>query len=386
MTTDSVKSAHPLRETPPLSTIRQMSGVPAWVIVGMLCLGTCTSVCMKVMLTLKSPGYKGVVHNYDKPFMQSILMFFAMAFSTIISKFWDPERKGTRPPSDNRQRVIVSIPAAFDLFASTLMTFGLIYINVSIFQMLRGSMVIFSAILSIIFLKHKIPGYRWFGITCTIIGLVMVGVAGIYIPPIGDGGEEEEQFTDGQKVLGSFLVILSQLVQAGQIVVEEFILKDVNMPALEIVGWEGIWGFLMMIFIAFPFALICPGKDPSPFGTSLENFMDSFIQLFSSSSVAITCVVFLLAVLFYNIFGMLVTSGSSAVNRTILEAVRTLLIWIVMLICAACNAPFGEPWVSWSWLELAGFIVLVLSSFIYNANIKFPFFQYPVEEPAQEKQ
>ena len=119
-------------------------------IICMLIFGTCTSVCMKIMLTLKAPGYNGEVHNYDKPFMQSILMFFGMLFAVFIAKFWDPEKKGDRPPSPWRSKIIVSIPSSFDLFASTLMTFGLIYINVSIFQMLRGSMVIFSAILSII--------------------------------------------------------------------------------------------------------------------------------------------------------------------------------------------------------------------------------------------
>ena len=353
---------------------------------GMLLFGTATSVCMKVMLQLKAAGYMGRVHNYDKPFMQSILMFFAMAFSVLIAKVWDPEakKKGKRPASSWRQKIMVSIPAAFDLFASTLMTFGLIYINVSIFQMLRGSMVIFSAILSILFLKKKIKGYEWLGIVCTTIALIMIGVAGIKIPAIGedDTSGDEDHVTTGQKILGSVLVLLSQLVQAAQIVTEEFVLKDINMPALEIVGWEGVWGFLMMVFVAFPFAFIIPGKDPSPLGTSLENFMDSFIQLFTNGKVAIVCAVFLIAVLAYNMFGMLVTSGSSAINRTIMEAARTLLIWVCMLICAKTDAGFGEPWVDWSWLELSGFIVLVLSSLVYNGILKLPFFHY--EQKAEQ--
>ncbi|OHT00594.1 Integral membrane protein [Tritrichomonas foetus] len=352
-------------------------------ITGMLIFGTCTSVSMKIMLQIKAAGYAGIVHNFDQPFTQSILMFFGMMFSALVSKCWDPENKGQRPPSGWRQRVMVSIPSAFDLFASTLMTFGLIYINVSVFQMLRGSMVIFSVLFSIIFLRRKIKGYEWFGVALTVIALVMIGTAGIFIPPYGndaESGEDGQGRTTGEKVMGSLLVIASQCVQAGQIVTEEFILSDVNLPALEVVGWEGIWGMLMMIFIAFPFALICPGDKPSPFGKSLENFMDSFIQLFTSGGIALTCGLFLIAVLFYNIFGMLVTSHSSAVFRTILEAARTLLIWVVMLICAAAGSPFGEVWCSWSWLELAGFIILVCSSFIYSGAWKLPFFTYPPPE------
>lgn len=354
-------------------------------VIMMLLFGTCTSVSMKVMLALESPGYKGVKHDFDKPFMQSFMMFFGMAFSFFIARVWDPEKKNKKLSTSWKQRIIIAIPSAFDLFASTLMTFGLIYINASIFQMLRGSMVIFSAILTIIFLRRRIPCYRWFGICITIVALVMIGYAGVYVPSVtadDDNSESEtnHNYSSGQKLFGALLVILSQLVQAGQIVVEEYVLRNVNMPALEIVGWEGIWGLIMMVLVAFPFAFIVPGDDPSPMGTSLENFMDSFIQLFSSGAVFLTSFIFVLAVLAYNMFGMLVTSHSSAVNRTILEAARTVLIWIVMLISAYSGLPFGELWVKWSFLELFGFIFLVAATFIYNGIWKFPFFNYEDEE------
>ena len=61
--------------------------------------------------------------------------------------------------------------------------------------------------------------------------------------------------------LGIGLVILSQIVQAGQIVTEEFLLKDLDMPAMRVVGYEGLWGTLAMIFIACPLAYVVPGAD-----------------------------------------------------------------------------------------------------------------------------
>lgn len=351
-----------------------------WMFVGgMLLFGTVTSVSMKVMLQVKAAGYMGVVHEFDKPFMQSFLMFFGMAFSLLIARIWDPEN-GRKPQiSEWRQRMIISIPTAFDLFASTLMTFGLIYINVSIFQMLRGSMVVFSTILSIIFLKKKIKSYEWIGISMSVAALIMIGIAGCNIPSSGgdEGGDGER--TVGEKILGSVLVILSQLVQAAQIVAEEFVLKDVNVRALDIVGWEGLWGTAMMVLIAFPFAFIIPGKDASPLGTSLENFMDSAIQLFTNGKIAGLCALFVVAVLGLNMFGMLVTAKSGAINRTIIEAARTLLIWASMLIAEKLNVGFGEPWVSWSWLELAGFIVLVSATFVYNCVVKIPGLSYESE-------
>jgi drug/metabolite transporter (DMT)-like permease len=342
--------------------------------IGVLIFGAGSSVTMKVMLGLKAAGWAGTVHDYDKPFMQSLLMFFGMAFSLLISKFWDPEGKGQRPASTLRQKVTVSIPCGFDLIASTLQTFGLIWINASIFQMLRGSCVIFSALFSMIFLRRRIIPAEWLGIVIVVIATVIIGVASVLMP--SNDEDESSHATGTQKLFGCLLVVASEVVQAGQIVTEQFLLHDLNMPALEVVGWEGIWGCILMVLLAFPFALIIPGKDPSPLGNSLENFMDSFMQL-GNGKVAGVSVLFVVAVLGLNMFGMLVTSSSEAVNRTLLESVRTILVWIVMLIAFAAHAGFGEQWCRWSWLELAGFVIMIGGTIIYNKMVRLPGFTYP---------
>jgi hypothetical protein len=96
-----------------------------------------------------------------------------------------------------------------------------------------------------------------------------------------------------------------------------------------------------------------------------------------TKDVIIWSVVFIVAVLGLNMFGMLVTSHTNAINRTLMEAARTVLVWITMLIAGAAGASFGELWVAWSWLELGGFIVLVSGTLIYNKIWRFPCFQYP---------
>jgi drug/metabolite transporter (DMT)-like permease len=50
---------------------------------------------------------------------------------------------------------IFMIPAIFDLISTTLSNIGLVYIQASIYQMLSGSILIFSCINSVIFLKDK---------------------------------------------------------------------------------------------------------------------------------------------------------------------------------------------------------------------------------------
>lgn len=351
-------------------------------------------------------GFGGITHTFDKPFFQSIAMFLSMVLALpvqeIISYFQrrsaqkkkaalSPERSPLLPedsvindsegesttsaaepaaPKKHKSPFLIMIPAAFDLIASTIMTFGLIYISVSIFQMLRGSMVIFSTILTRIFLKgRRVRRYQLLGVVLAVVAICLVGVAGVLVP------QANMSAGIGQTIMGICLVILSQIIQAGQIVVEEFLLADLNMPPLRVVGFEGLWGLLFMIFIACPLAYVIPGKDYSPMPkNSLENTYDSLLCLGSNGYLIIAVVVFCIAVLVYNCYGMLITNAFSAVNRTIFEAARTAVIWIVDLIIQAIfpGSPFGELWSKWSFLELIGFIILVFSSLVYNRVIVLP--------------
>jgi hypothetical protein len=354
------------------SLFGQMESRDVFEVTGMLFFGTLGLVPQKAMLGIQSPGWAGKVHNFDKPFMQSFLMSFGMMFALPISKVWDADNRGSRLPRTLREKVLASLPCALDLVSSTLMKFGMFWIDVSVSLMLRGSMVIFLAVGSIKFQPRKLIPAEWFGIVIVVIALLIIGVSSILIP----SEEGTLQSTIGQKVLGVLFVIASQVFQAAQIIIEENLMKEESMAALELVGWEGIWGFLMIIFVAFPFALIVPGSDPSPLGTSLENFMDSFLQ-FQTGAVVIWCVVWIVAVLGFNMFGMLVISHTSALNHSLIDAVRGLLVWITMLITTAAGAPFGEKWVAWSWLELGGFITLVSGILIYNKLWELPFFEYP---------
>jgi len=356
---------------------------------------------MKMQLVMMCTGYDDVEHTFDKPFFQSIAMFASMFLALPVS--WvggciDKKRNKKNPyaeqlievniqtPGQKKKKsnpLIIAVPACFDLIASTMMTYGLIYVSVSIFQMLRGSMVIFSTVLSRIFLPgRRVKTHQLIGIITCFIALCIVGTAGFLIPqPQGDTSPTS-------MAIGISLVILSQIVQAGQIVTEEFLLKDLTLRPLSVVGFEGLWGTLLMIFVACPIAYVVPGYDYSTMKhNSLENTIDSFLCLASNKNLIIAVLLFCVAVFLYNCYGMLITDSFSAINRTIFEAVRTAVVWIVSLIIQAIKpgSPYGEIWNKYSFVELAGFILLFFSSLIYNGVIKLPcVHSYEEKDPLKE--
>ena len=253
------------------------------------------------------------------------------------------------------------------------MTTGLIFIPVSVMQMLRGSMVIFSAIFTILILKRKVPAFEWLSVLICSVALVLVGASSI-------ANSDASEYGPGYQLLGCGLVIGSQIVQALQIIIEEILLADVKLPSLVVVGMEGVWGSLMCIVSFIPLFYFIPGNDHDHY----EDTYDTFYKLFHDKTIAITSAIYFVSILFLNMGGMMVTQALSAVHRTIFEALRTFFIWITSLIIYyAFTKDKGESWSNWSYMEAVGFIILVFSTLIHNKVIKFTAcFTYPEDEEA----
>eukprot|EP00769_Ergobibamus_cyprinoides_P000901 gnl/Ergobibamus_cyprinoides/191.p1 GENE.gnl/Ergobibamus_cyprinoides/191~~gnl/Ergobibamus_cyprinoides/191.p1 ORF type:complete len:398 (-),score=190.63 gnl/Ergobibamus_cyprinoides/191:29-1117(-) len=350
------------------------------------------------MLDMHSVGLEGFSKPFAKPWFQTGIMFSAMMmciFIHFIVMAVQKKRSLTRSGSgvalkdatkesevhehDLKSYCLIGVPALFDMVATTLMTYGLEFIDVSVMQMLRGSMVIFSGLLCRFALKRTIYFHQWIAIATTACACVIVGISAILNSSTSaTAGPASEQ------IFGCLMVVLSQLVQASQIVAEDFLLSSVNAAPLQVVGMEGVWGSLVTFFIFMPLAYLIPGNDN---GHS-EDWFDTMEMLHNNSQIVHTAMVYWICILVLNYSGMLVTSELTAVHRTIFESVRTIAIWITDLLIYYVFSPdsvYGESWTTYSWLQLAGFFVLVFSTFFYNAMVRFPFLDSSYEVEFAEK-
>lgn len=106
---------------------------------------------------------------------------------------------------------------------------------------------------------------------------------------------------------------------------------------------------------------------------SAEKTADTFVMLENNHNIIWGTVIYIIAILFYNLFGMRVTQQYTAVHRTILEAIRTGCIWMVdLFIYYTMTRQYGEKWTNWSPVELLGFVFVLTGTFIYNQVIKIP--------------
>merc|ERR1719277_780810 len=139
-----------------------------------------------------------------------------------------------------------------------------------------------------------------------------------------------------------------------------------------------------MLMIVFPVLYAIPGNDNG----HMEDELDSFAMLRSSVPLLIMILVYTFSCCTYNMSGIAVTGALSAVHRVMLEAFRTSIVWVFGLIVHYYfdpASPFGEAWTPYSWIEVLGFIVLMLGQAVYGEMVKIPGLAYP-EHKLDEQQ
>lgn len=364
----------------------------------LLVCGSMNTVTTKISFTLYSENSFGEVAIFSKPWFSTFVMFVAMALalmfdrsicqksSSLHAHLIDAEGGGGSPKnmSWSKKVCMVAIPAVFDILATGMCSMGFLYIPASVWQLLRGAEMIFAAIFAVLFLGQKLYLFHWLGIALCTGGIVLVGFASVWGADFGaaqdDGPAADVNAASGIMLLGIALTLGGQVVQAAQIIAEEWLLKDVDLPGVQIIGFEGFWGALIMLVVAFPALYYLPGADHG----HQEDEMDAFVMVCNNKTLLLNMAVYTFSCVTYNMAGIAVTGALSAVHRTMLEAFRTCIVWVFGLSVHYfydSQSKFGEAWTPYSYLEVIGFVFLMFGQGIYGRMLTVPGLKYPKETP-----
>ena len=394
-----------------------------WGISLLMITGTLASIEGKLIYSLRAPGRHGEIKPFAKPWFCAMLMFVGMSICLPCSLLWRKVLKSGKREEDNgtnasvvtgpsvhgtsdaeepllsdRESVVsvdtvesaaaawwsrysaVLFPTVFDLIASALLSVGLLFVTTSLYQMMRGTEVIFAAMLSVVILRRRLNSPNIWGLFLCSVGLALVGYSG-YLS--ASGPDTNSNFfalikdaalgtTARQTLLGMTLIIIAEAVQSSQIVAEDWLMtiSETKLPPVEVVGYEGVFGMLLMGFIVLPLLQF------SRFGVEgsglQEDTLESLIMLKNSPRLAAWAGTYVALMAGYNMGGMLVTDSMGALSRTVAETARTILVWGVNLslyyyvhIPGTKKGSIGEPWTSYSWMQAVGFAILVVGTGIY---------------------
>ena len=312
---------------------------------------------------------------------------FASMFSPS-ALFSPTHRKGRSVSKDSAYGTITCssalvciLPAFCDVGGTTLSGIGLLFTSASVFQMLRGSIIVFTALLSVIFLKRKLWGYHYIGLLLTIAGVTLVGMSSIMGAKADTSASKSSKGTN-MVFLGNIMVILSQLMSATQMVVEEKFLKGRKLPPEFVVGCEGMFGMLIMLAIILPTVSHLDGLDG---GGVHEDPIDAVHLIGSNGKLFALVGAYWISIAFYNFCGLAVAKSLSSVHRCLIDACRTVLVWSVDLLLYYYTNTYGEPWdPNSSGMQLIGFGIMICGTFTYYKVVRLPFCNYEPEEAKNE--
>ena len=326
------------------------------------------------------PSLPPSLHPFLLPLLQAVLMFLGEMSCFLVFKIWyyyhvvakkDLEKFG--PQKFNP--LIWSIPAMCDLCATSTMYLGLTWTYAASFQMLRGSVIIFTGLLSVAFLNTKLKLYQWIGMFTVIIGLALVGIGDVVF---FKGGQHMEKNT---VLAGDLLIILAQGIVAVQMTVEEKIIKKYQVPALQGVGWEGIFGFSVLTILLFPM-YFTPWHLPASSDfwqdtVRFEDAIDGIYQIGNSWQLLVSTLGLVFSIAFFNFSGLTVTKTMSATTRMVLDSVRTIFIWVFSL---------SIMWQSFEALQPVGYFMLFVGTCIYYDLIIMPSVRWILRKTVRRNQ
>lgn len=114
--------------------------------------------------------------QWHHPFVQTALMFFGESLCGVLYIFYF--RSQVVPNGKPKTNPLwYWCPASLDMIASGLLFVGLTSVAASVYQMMRGFVIICTAGLTITFLKRKLIAHHYTGVLLVIIGIFLVGMA-----------------------------------------------------------------------------------------------------------------------------------------------------------------------------------------------------------------
>ncbi|XP_063675563.1 solute carrier family 35 member F6-like [Bolinopsis microptera] len=335
--------------------------------------------------------------TFYHPFFQAILMFIGESGCLVVYHLTVvvAKRKGEEPQvaGEGFKPYFLLVPALCDLTATSMLYLGLSLTYASVAQMMRGAVIIFTGLLARVALKQRFERHNVLGMFIIVIGLIYVGLSQTLHFP-GDSAAAAAGNKDARSpMIGSVLILAAQLIVAIQMITEQKYISQYDVPALQVVGWEGTWGLISSLLLNLIFYYIpqfpqqissvisdfnqdasvnmsdpyCNESNIKDVLNHLENPIDGLLQVIHSKQLILASVGLILSIAVFNWSGVSVTTYLNATTRMIIDSLRTILVWGFGLCVGWENT--NPRRIGY---ELAGFVLLLMGTFIYKDIIIAP--------------
>ena len=290
------------------------------------------------------------------------------------------EEKKEEEEKPEINKFLLAIPGFLDTCSTGLANIGLILLPASIYQMLKGSLIVMTFLMSKFIVKNKHTLDHYIAIPVSTLGVILVGLSAYMNAEKNE--KDESTGSASQTLLGIVLMIIAMFILSIQFCFDEHFMRKYSCHPLICIGYEGIFGFFINLFLCFIFYFIKCGsygknENPSYFVENIcteddkrnwypENIIFALRQLFHNNILIIIVPTVIIFMSSFNILGVSITKYGSATTRSVTDNVRSFLVWLWFLM------PFNNKKLieHFSFLQLFGFLCICLGAFVYNGLFK----------------
>lgn len=325
-----------------------------------LFLGGMQFVAIKMMGQTMVENMDGKIVKFKASFFVAFVLFASVMFAFI--PYFYLKRKDPKGVSSINPKTLqrVSLSGTCDAIAQVCTVLSLGMIPASLLMVLKGSRALFSACLSIFMLKRKLRDYQWVSLALCLGGLGIASIA---------------QYLSGQTPSGNLgfgivLVLLAEAFRSIRIVYDEKMMREYKYDPFMIIALEGVTGTLFATA-----ALVIVNFIPSKNNVGgVYELIDNTMYMIGGSPAMIALIVtFPIWVNSMYLSGIFVTKLVSAVYNAVLTVLTVAVVWGVELILYyGSGHVYGDPWTNYSFMQIGGFALILVSTLMYDATWKFP--------------
>jgi drug/metabolite transporter (DMT)-like permease len=180
--------------------------------------GASNTIVLKALYSVWSTDAHGRLMQFHRPGDATLAKFIGIAVAGILGKALlhvvalarrsrdSANCTETVDPSERSYRMKVALtaaPAFFNMLSTGTLSAGLVYLPASIYMILRGSGIIFTALFSMACLGKAMSGLKWVGVGCCLLGITLASLADVSEARVFKGSLT-------QSITGAALVITSQ--------------------------------------------------------------------------------------------------------------------------------------------------------------------------------
>lgn len=342
--------------------------------VAMVLFGAFQSVTSKLLYQTTAPNIDGEEKNFDKPCFQLWVMFASMGclflgylYKTLADYLMSEKserEKEQKPKIKLRTYLQMVIPSLCDLTASLLMNIALIWISVSVCQMLRSLIVIFTGVFTLFVRKRRLVRFEYVGGSIVVFAVALLG----FVEIMDDKRTMSKPQDVSLIILGICLMIIAQAIQGFQAIVEEALMHDIIVPSIVLVSVEGIWGCVLTTVVFLPLMSYLPFPEGGGFH---ESFFDTVAMLQNSHNLVMLVLFYAIFSAGFNFFYMTTMDLTNALTTDIVQQLRNLLVWaFAVFIHYSVDPIYGEGWDMWSIVELAAFVLMSVGILVFHGAFK----------------